>query len=398
MLRLIYFEWRKTYIRPSLVFITLIFSLINIFNIVYQYQRTSYFADSTGWCSAYWSLYPYYSGLITSEKANALMDLYRPLAEQAASMTFNTAHDENSLTGINQYSDYLFLKRFYITPMQRFVEYSNFSDTVSARALENIACYSKSGNHYEEKKNLIIYNHFYNRSLSNYFYTEPFDYLTRYTFSSYLVLLVCLLGSCKLFSQEYENDMLCLIRSTQNGNIKTINAKLIASCLFCAAISLSFYLIDFFTFCLTYGSFDGLSNPLYSLTQFMKTPFCGSIHQYLIFQAFSKIIALIPFSIGFCLLSSYFKNTFYPFLFGATISGLSLIISEFFQYTAMGWFKVINPSSLLRFKDVHATTEFINICGTPFLVGDAAFCWCLVLTIFLYILCLIYNTSKRFVP
>ena len=54
MLCLIYFEWRKTYWNPTLILVFALFLLVNVFNIFYQHQRSTYFADNDGWKRAYW--------------------------------------------------------------------------------------------------------------------------------------------------------------------------------------------------------------------------------------------------------------------------------------------------------------------------------------------------------
>lgn len=288
MFRLIYFEWRKTYTNCALVFTFLIFLSINIFNIAYQNQQKSYFADSKEWRSAYWELYPTFSGVITAEKAESLMALYRPLAESVSDLTFNTAQDKNSLTGINQYSDYLLLDRFYVTPMQYFVGYGNYATSISQKALENFKYYSSTDNSYEAKKSLQIYTLFSDRRISSFAYTEPFEHLTSYTFSSVLILCICLLGTSNLFSQEHECHMFSLIKTTKYGNRLSIHAKLITSLFFSIFVSVCFSICDLVAFNIIYGNFDGASLPLYALKVFPQPLFQATSINICSFKYFQK--------------------------------------------------------------------------------------------------------------
>lgn len=386
MFRLICFEWRKTYTNCALVFTFLIFLLINIFNIAYQNQQKSYFADSKEWRSAYWELYPTFSGVITAEKAESLMALYRPLAESVSDLTFNTAQDKNSLTGINQYSDYLLLDRFYVTPMQYFVGYGNYATSISQKALENFKYYSSTDNSYEAKKSLQIYTLFSDRRISSFAYTEPFEHLTSYTFSSVLILCICLLGTSNLFSQEHECHMFSLIKTTKYGNRLSIHAKLITSLFFSIFVSVCFSICDLVAFYIIYGNFDGASLPLYALKSFSTTSFSGYLYQYLLIQIFSKIIALIPFTFFISFLSALSKTTFFPFLISASAFSISLLFAQENQYSAISWVKVINPASLLRCKELYFSTSFVNIFNEPILIGSASIIWCIILGLILYFL------------
>ena len=105
MVSLFHFEWKKSFGRPAVLLVLLLFTIINFVNISYRFQSDSWFADSPGWQKAYWQLYEEISGLITQEKLDHLWNIYEPLAEKVADLTFSRAENPNSLTGINEYSD-----------------------------------------------------------------------------------------------------------------------------------------------------------------------------------------------------------------------------------------------------------------------------------------------------
>lgn len=65
----------------------------------------------------YWQQYETFSGKITVDKINDLMDIYRPLELQTAELTASTATDNpNTFTG-NVYSDYYFFWDCFVKPL-----------------------------------------------------------------------------------------------------------------------------------------------------------------------------------------------------------------------------------------------------------------------------------------
>ena len=232
MLTLFFFEWKKHYGRKAVLLALVVFTIIDLASIAYRFCTDSWFADSPGWQKAYWQLYGEFAGPITQEKLDRLQDIYGPLAEKTADLTFDRSEDPDSLTGINEYSDYLMLERFFVGPMQDFLGYREQARQVAQYAQENIHLYARLGNAYECRKNAKVNALFANRQVTSFAYTESCERLADYTFSAWLTLLLCLFAASGSFSAEKEARMDLLLCTMPGGRRRTVIAKCTASCSF----------------------------------------------------------------------------------------------------------------------------------------------------------------------
>lgn len=367
MVSLFHFEWKKSFGRPALLLVLLLFTIINFVNISYRFQSDSWFADSPGWQKAYWQLYEEISGLITQEKLDHLWNIYEPLAEKVADLTFSRAENPNSLTGINGYSDYLMLERFYVEPMQNFLDYHNRSQQIAQYAQENVSFYTQLGNAYECRKNVKIYNLFINRQVSSFAYTEVWERLSDYTFSTWLTILVCLFAASSSFSIEKEVKMDSLIYTTPNGNKRTAIAKCLSCSTFVLLVTIWFSICDWFGFALNYQTVAGCFMPIYSLADYSATPLQCSIATYFMICSGVRILGILFFTLLCCIFSSLFSNALYPFFVSGTITAASCIAAVASESLYNPCWKTINPASLLFPKSLFATTEYLNCLGEPIL-------------------------------
>lgn len=368
MARLFRFEWKKSYGRRSVLLVILLFTVLNFANIAYSFRSDSWLADSPGWQKAYWKLYDQLSGPITQESIHKLRQVYDPLAEKMADFTFNRVQDPNSLTGINEYSDYLMMESFYVLPMQIFLEYREKAQRIAENAQENIHLYNRLGNDYESRKNVKIYHLFVDREIDSFAYTEVWDRLSDYTFSSWLALLVCLFAACNAFSQEKEVQMCLLLDTTPNGRKKTAAAKCLSAIAFAVLVTLWFSLVDWLGFAWVYQTFSGCSMPVYALTDFATSPLQCSLGLYFVLCTAMRILGTLVFTLLCCGISSLSSNALYPFLLSAAIAlGCSGVATATQNLYHPCW-KAFNPASLLFPKSLFSHTEYWNCCGEPILV------------------------------
>lgn len=92
--------------------------------------------------------------------------------------------------------------------------------------------YHALGNAYQARVNVKIYDLFHDRQITSFAYTEGYKRMTEYTFSSWLVLLICLFAVSGVFAGEKEIQMDKLLKSTQKGYRATAYAKIAAALLF----------------------------------------------------------------------------------------------------------------------------------------------------------------------
>ncbi|WP_062049628.1 hypothetical protein [Bacillus sp. JCM 19034] len=154
MVKLIYFEWQKHFLKKSLVIVIICFSLINIIKIYTEYHENSLLSSKTnpGWSELYWEMYEKFSGMMTDEKVEELMSIYKPLEQQTAEKTASTeTNNPNTYTG-NIYNDHLFFQWNFVNPMEYAYMYKHYAANVVRNTEENLVFFESVGNEYEYKK------------------------------------------------------------------------------------------------------------------------------------------------------------------------------------------------------------------------------------------------------
>lgn len=390
-LSILAYEWKKNFARTSILCAVFLLSMINLGNIYHGYSSNSYFADNNGWKNAYWELYNRFSGNITSEKLEDLKELYVPLMQKAADMTFNTAIDSHSITGINGYSDYLMLDSYYVADMQMFCGYASDAEEIAMKAKENTELYHALGNAYQARVNVKIYDLFHNRRITSFAYTEGYKRMTEYTFSSWLVLLICLFAVSGIFSGEKEVQMDKLLRSTQKGYYATVYAKIVVVMLFATVVSAWFSFTDYCGFASVYGFKGAGSLPVYVLADFKYSFLDTTLLQYFLLASAGRILGIIFFALLCTLLSMMFRTSLLPFLLGCVLSGTACLLAAMTQNACCIYWKVCNPAFWLYSKALYGGTEYVNVLGEPVTVSMVAFCCCLLLCVILSIsICHVY--------
>ncbi len=368
MRRLIGYEFYKLFCRRSILFVLLLFSVMNLFKIKNEFYSYSYLADgndSHSWNSVYWQLYENYSGEITDEKISHLLSVYQPLVDATADMTANTATGNPNTMTENVYSDRNLLDKYYVQPMEYFYHYQAYASEVAKKAKENALLYKEQGQAYEVRKNSVIYHLYSGRGISAFAYQEMYNYYLNYDFSGILVLLLCLYGIVSTFVCEKETQMEMLLLTSFNGGKKTAFAKIAAVTLFVTSASIWFSALDYIGFALSFGTTEGYNLPLYAIENFSTAAVNCNLLQYGVLSAVTRAIGIWTMSMAFLLVSMFWRNTLVPFVvsFGAALCLMILGASQ--SLTSNIWLKVINPYSLLANRILFGKTEFIGFAGYP---------------------------------
>lgn len=371
MVRLIRFEYRKHFVKPSIIIALLVFSLISAFKIYGIYSENSLFARGRSMEQTvqikqlYWDFYKDFAGEITSDKIERLLEIYRPIEAKTADLTASTRTDDpNTYTG-NVYTDYHFFRRCFVLPMEHDYMYQSYANKVALAAQENMSFYQSVGNTYEYRKNAAIAESFRGRQIQNFAFTEMYQYYLHYDFSSFLALLLCVYGLVGVFVSEKESEMDTLLLTTKYGGRKTVAAKLLSSALFVTGVCTWFCLFDFLTFSSAFGSFEGASAPLYAIKSFADTPLSLALGQYTLLSGMVKTVGMLALGASILLLSSLFKNALLPF--AISLAGAFGLI--YWQGVFMGsgylWAKVTNPFTLMVNRELFRKMEFVNLFGFP---------------------------------
>ena len=367
MVKLIQFEYRKHFLKTSVLLAVIIFSVLNVVKINGIYDSNSLFSHNYfgPWESMYWEMYEDFSGKITDEKIEKLIVIYRPLAEQTADHTASTAMDNPDTYTGNLYTDAYFFSGCFVKPMEYFYMYRSYANGVAAAAKENVAFFETLGNTYEYRKNAAIAELFQGRVVTDFTYTEMYQYYLQYDFSAFLALLICLYGLMNVFVAEKETEMDTLLLTTKSGGFKTVLAKLISSILFVCGICVWFWLVDFIAFSCIFGSLKAASAPLYALENFANTSINVSLGQYAALSGIVKTTGVLVLGMAFLLISCFFKNSLLPFLSSLSITIVLIYAHETFMSSGRILRKIINPFALIANRVLFRQTEFINLFGFP---------------------------------
>lgn len=371
MVRLIRFEYRKHFVKPSILIALIVFSLISVVKIYGVYSENSLFArgrsteESVQIKQLYWDFYKDFSGEITLDKIDRLMKIYKPLENQTADGTASTGTDDSDTYTGNVYNDYYFFDRCFVNPMEHDYMYQNYANQVAAAARENMRFYQSVGNTYDCRKNAAIAERFTGRQIHNFDFTEMYQYYLHYDFSSFLALLLCVYGLVGVFVSEKESEMDTLLLTTKHGGSKTIAAKFLSSALFVVVVCTWFWLLDFFAFSAIFGSFEGVSAQLYAVKNFADTPLNLTLGQYALLSSAVKTAGMLVLGLGILLLSNLFKNALLPFVL--SLAGAFGLI--YWQGIFMGsghiGIKILNPFILMVNRELFRKTEFVNLFQFP---------------------------------
>ncbi len=365
MIRQIYFEFRKHFLKFPVCAAVILFLLLDAFQISSVYQEKSIFSMMPKWRARYENLYPVYGGKITEKKIRDLMAYYRPLKA------------EGNLHPGSEYEEALMLQKCFVAPLQYAYEYQQNAVQIAKRALENADFYQQMGNIYASRKNQQIAGMFSDRRIPELRYTEMYQHYLQYDFSVFLVLLLAIYGLVNVFVLEKETEMELLLQTTIQGKRKSTAAKLLASVIFVTAISLLFWLADFLFFGCLFRSFDGGNCPVYAIEYFEASSLSMSLFFCALFAMGLKTVGTLVFGMAVLLLSRLCRNTLFPF-----VGSIFLIGSCLLAYNA-DLPSAFNPVSLLVCRELFHWVDFIDLAGTPvltwqFCLGTAL----LMLTIF----------------
>lgn len=368
MVKLIGYEWRKHFLKLSIIAAMLLFSALNVVNIYGVHQGNSLLSenvDGPEWKRLYWELYEQFSGTMTDDKIGKLMDIYRPLEKQTADLTASTTYRSPNTYLSNVYEDWNFFRFNYVYPMKYAYDYKSYAHGVVTAAKDNMVFYESIGNTYEYKKNEAIAGLFQGRSITSFSYTEMYKYYVQYDFSAFLALLICLYGLMSVFLSEKETEMDILLLTTPAGGVRTVWAKLIASTLFVCSVCLWFWFVDIAAFSIFFASWDAASSPLYVLEDFVHAALNVNLGQYAVLSALLKTMGMLVFALAFLYISCLFRNALIPFIAGLVTAFGCIYLEEAYMGSGHVLFKITNPFVLIVNRELFRRAEYVPVMDVP---------------------------------
>lgn len=372
MIRQIYFEFKKNFMKPSIVAVILLFLFFDAFFIGSLYQEKSIICQLPINKKVYESFSEKYYGTITNEKVKELLSIYRPIKSEADSGIASTKYNPKSFT-YNVYNDALFLRVYFVDPMEYAYKYKQNTEKIVKNAKDNMKFYYDHGNKYAYRQNALIAKLFSNRKVAELSYVEMYQYYLQHDVSIFFVLLICIYALVNVFVMEKETEMNLLLMTTEKGNQRTIGVKIASSVMFMIGISFIFWIADFLFFSIFFGGFSGAGSPIYAVEYFENSPLKMSLLQYRFLSMGLKTIGILVFGLLVLFLSCVCKRALIPFVGSVFIIGGCLYVYAkeitFLPDVLSLW----NPICLLVNRRLFYNTEFINLGGMPVLK------WCIAL-------------------
>ena len=377
MINLIRFEFKKCFVRRSLVIIIIVFMIVNVYKINTIFKDKGLFSKNgiLQYKDVYIELFEDFGGEITEEKIEKLMRIYNNIKEKIADRTYSTGYDEKSYT-YNPYNDEIFIRWLFVDELEYDYFYKKYANNISKNAYDNMQLYENLNNKYKCRENYIIANLFYNREITNFNYTEKYLYYLQYDFSTLLIFLICIYAISRVFVLEKEVEMDFLLITTKMGK-KTIKAKIIASFLFIIMLTLLFGLLDYISFSVCFKSFGSNDSPLYSLANFKNTRLNMGLLEFSIISLIIKTFGILIVCTCFLLYSCLFSKVIYSYI--------ASFITTYILFQ--------NPISLLVNRELYKETSFVNVLNFP--IYKDAFALVVGFACMILLLLLIYSIAIK---
>jgi hypothetical protein len=387
---MIKYEFVKIFRKKSIIIALIIFSIINVYKINIYFQHNGRVDNEFN--QGYWTVHNKVSGTIDEDKINFIKNRYKNARAIVSSGNYSTKPNQP-----NTYTGYIFgdmnMFKEIFNSLGYFYNYRESINSVILKATENIDFYKEHGNAYEVKNNHKILNVYGERSISEFYNTEGYEYFFRYNFSSLMIILLLLLGLSSVFSREKASSMHIILSTCKYGRGKTVLAKLIASMLYTTIISLCFFVLDFICF-LHIFKLIGHNLPIYAIESFEFTPFNYKMWQFVIFFDVVKLLTFITIAGIIIFFSSVFEESILPFIISAGTIIFCLSCNDFLSNNAQNMISLINPVSLLTDRTVFMKYTVVNICGQPVFKYIVMFAINIFYIMFILLAVLIFNRKN----
>lgn len=226
--------------------------------------------------------------------------------------------------------------------------------------MRNVEFFSKYNNVYEVRKNQQIANLYADRYVSSLYYTEAFEDFFSYEFSILMISFLLIFGISPIFVNERTVGMQDLIYSCSKGRSHIFMSKTMAVICYISFIFIWFTALDLICFFNLY-TVDGVSNPLYSIEEYVDTPFSGSIGQFLIVFLLYRWLGILVLGMAIMLMSIIFSKP----LFTTIISLCTTLFFLFSDSFGQKKLSIISPIKLIRVAKLFYDYTAVNFFGYP---------------------------------
>lgn len=404
MLRLIFYEIRKNYLRRYILVSIVLFVILNTCMIYREYLIgdgifDSYFMPHSNDTKKDWEFYHHMhkqlDGPLTTEKAKFVYEEYERLSSLTADGTYKNKQFDNTYTG-RIFNDYVMITKYFYNPMKYAANYENHIREAVERAKENVDFYSKYKNKLELAKSKYIVNHYSGRKITVFYDGKPWELLFNYRFSDLLILFLLLLGLVPIYVNEKETQMEDLILSSRKGKTNMGMAKMLSIVVYIAFLLLIFSTLNLATFRVLYR-LSGFEMPVYAIEAYQYTPISISVGSFYILLQVIKLVGFVAIGSWLCFLSTLFQRTLFPYMLSFLLMVGGIFTSGYYASIETGKtiLSLLSPFTLLKGHELLMKLLGMNIGNTFVLKLTICLSIQLILSVLLYFMIRLFSTRGK---
>ncbi len=372
LMKILYFELRKEFIRKAFVYIFIALTAVNLFWLEWDYRTNAGFTEdfvkihaSEKEISYYEELHQRLDGTLDAENVSYVSDEYQKY-HTLVSGEFSTEYDETMHTGY-VFGDYSLLYVQFYTPIKYLVEYKKTNDTLVEAASDNVLFFAEKKNAYEVEKNTYIVDHYANRNPLIFYETSGWKNLFSYDKSDLFILVLLIVGIIPSFFKEKKSGMETIQLTSVRGRKMYIPTKLMAHVTVAIFLELWFAVQNYLMFGMQYG-LEGPKMKLYSLVDYQYTPFNVSVMTFYGMVVLFRCIGFAFIAIILTCIARLIKNIYAIFLIMIGYVGCFLYFSGFCNGSTVleRTVSLLSPFSLLKIGEIAKSLEDLKIFGNFF--------------------------------
>lgn len=357
MRRIISFELKKLFRNRLMIIMLVILSVLNAYHIYSDYAKN--IGTEKCYYAAYFEIYEDVSGAWNTETIEYVVAEYEKAKAVVDAGNYSTEPDQPGTHTGYVFGDYGLFGKIK-KEMETLYHYDAAMDEITQKAAENAAFYQQKENTYLKKVNQKIERAYQSRTVSAFYDTFGLTEYFKYDFSTLLIMILLIPLLSPLFAKEHEIEMYGLLKLTQNFQKLSV-CKLLAGTIAVCIISALFLLEDFLMFTSLYR-ISGLSQPIYTLSDFFYTPLTIRVGTYILLNAALKLLGFLVLG-GICMaVSSVVKNEILPFCCSFSVSLILILTDAFVENNVLS---ALNPVTLFSCGTLFESFRVVRVMETP---------------------------------
>lgn len=362
-LKILRYELKKIFEQKSIWVIAIILLSVSMFNVYKSYYQKKT-DENTGYITtaeAEKKMINHYSGELSPERINEFMSDYAESEQASVNDAVSEYNPDKYFCGF-AYGDFQIMQEIK-NEMERIYFYNDYVTEIRNEALELSSAFSSS-NAYLSKYNEKMADVYSQRKVTHFYNTKDFPIYFEYKFTSFIVMILILLGLTTKFCGECETGMNQTILTCKYGRDKTSLAKLFSGFIYVISVSVMFSVIDFVVFKLCLG-FSGLNQYLYAINEYANTTLNLKIWQALLLLFVVKTLGFLVFSGIIMLVSSVLNSSIKTYIVSALITVFLMLFTIIVPDGIGEYLNLLNPVRLINSQYLFKEFKAINLFGTP---------------------------------